>query len=335
MSIQSFGRRDPDASFHAVSNDRSEAPGGVLTTSESSKPSSSSQPLVTVGIPVYNGERFLARALDALLAQNLGDDLEVVISDNASTDRTEEICRAYASEWSNIVYSREPINRGAAYNFNRVLALARGKYFKWNAHDDYVQDGYFDNVLPTLIAESVIGVITPATYVDSGGETLFDTETELPLSPWPPEPTAQACRLIRALSVGGLPAMVVAMGTYRTATLRSIRPLGNYYLADSVMATELVLKGRVVYSAEPLLVFTRHEASSSFKKRPDPREQQDFYDPSIKSRVIVGFQYRRRFVESLIVIFKAEISVFDKSKVLLEMLALVEKRFLRKLNRSL
>jgi glycosyltransferase involved in cell wall biosynthesis len=81
---------------------------------------SQGRPRVSIGVPVFNGERFLAETLDSLLNQTFSD-LEVVISDNASTDQTEEICRAYAAHDARIRYYRNDVNRRAAWNHNRVF----------------------------------------------------------------------------------------------------------------------------------------------------------------------------------------------------------------------
>src|SRR5215831_17134423 len=98
-------------------------------------------PVATIGIPVYNGEAYLEEAIRSALAQT-ADDLEVVISDNASTDRTAEICNDYAQQDSRVRYFRNPRNLGAAPNYNIVLANARGRYFKWLAHDDRISPSY-------------------------------------------------------------------------------------------------------------------------------------------------------------------------------------------------
>ena len=92
-------------------------------------------PRVSIGVPVYNGELYLERALDSILAQSF-DDFEVIIADNASDDRTEQICRDYACRDARVRYVRNETNLGASANFNRTFALARGPYFKWAAHDD-------------------------------------------------------------------------------------------------------------------------------------------------------------------------------------------------------
>lgn len=91
--------------------------------------------LITAGLPVYNGEAHLDQALRALRAQTYPA-LEIVISDNASTDRTEEICRAAAAEDPRVRYYRQPVNLGATANFRRVFELARGEFFFWAGHHD-------------------------------------------------------------------------------------------------------------------------------------------------------------------------------------------------------
>lgn len=92
-------------------------------------------PLISIGIPVYNGENGIARALDCLLRQDYSN-LEIIISDNASTDATPAICQEYVGKDSRITYSRVEENLGSIRNFNRVVELASGKYFMWAAHDD-------------------------------------------------------------------------------------------------------------------------------------------------------------------------------------------------------
>src|SRR5438132_13873019 len=90
---------------------------------------------VSIGMPVYNGERYLSGALDSLLSQTLAD-FDLIISDNASTDATESICRSYAAHDSRIRYFRNENNLGAAANFNRAFELCGGEFFRWAAHDD-------------------------------------------------------------------------------------------------------------------------------------------------------------------------------------------------------
>src|SRR5262249_38674640 len=90
---------------------------------------------VSIGMAVYNGERYLPQTLDSLLAQTYSD-FELIICDNCSIDGTEEICRSYVARDSRIHYYRNRTNIGVDRNFNLAFKLSRGKYFKWAADDD-------------------------------------------------------------------------------------------------------------------------------------------------------------------------------------------------------
>ncbi len=114
-------------------------------------------PTVSIGMPVYNGEKHIREALDSVLSQTFAD-FELIISDNASTDQTEAICRDYAKKDRRIRYVRQAENRGVAANFQFVLDEAVGEYFKWLAHDDFLE--------PTFL-ESTIG------YLDAHGDTIL------------------------------------------------------------------------------------------------------------------------------------------------------------------
>lgn len=109
-------------------------------------------PLVSIGMPAYNGERFIRQALDSLLGQD-HENFELIISDNASTDHTSDICHQYAARDRRIQYYENPGNAGAVSNFNRVLQLARGDYFMWAAVDDLWEPTYISTLLARLISD--------------------------------------------------------------------------------------------------------------------------------------------------------------------------------------
>src|SRR5687767_8665908 len=95
----------------------------------------SQTPTVSIAIPVYNGENYLRLSIESILAQDYSD-FELIITDNASTDGTEAICRDYANRDPRVRYARNERNIGASGNYNKGFELARGKYFRWQAHDD-------------------------------------------------------------------------------------------------------------------------------------------------------------------------------------------------------
>src|SRR5689334_670071 len=106
-------------------------------------------PTVSIGMPVYNGEAFLAEALEALLAQTMSD-LEIVISDNNSSDRTGQIAQEFASRDSRIKYSRTDRVLPPAENHTRAFQLCSGKYFKFAAHDDLHAPTFLERCITVL-----------------------------------------------------------------------------------------------------------------------------------------------------------------------------------------
>ena len=95
-------------------------------------------PLVSIGIPTYNRERLIGRAIESALNQDYPN-IEIVISDNASTDATSEVCRRYAQEQPNVRYVRQPRNLGAIRNFDAVLRQSSGQFFMWLGDDDWLE----------------------------------------------------------------------------------------------------------------------------------------------------------------------------------------------------
>lgn len=126
-------------------------------------------PPVSIGLPVRNGERYLAGAVRSVLAQS-DDRLELVVSDNASSDGTEEICRELAGSDPRVRYHRQAGDLGLIGNFEAVLHLARGTYFKWLGDDDWIEPTYVARCLEVLEDdESLILVTTQQAHVDRDG----------------------------------------------------------------------------------------------------------------------------------------------------------------------
>src|SRR5262249_56747330 len=104
---------------------------------------------VSLALPVYNGEQFIVAAIESVLAQSFGD-FELVITDNASTDGTQELCRSAAARDRRIRYIRSDRNIGACGNFNRGFELTSGEYFKWCAHDDCISPNFLEQCVRAL-----------------------------------------------------------------------------------------------------------------------------------------------------------------------------------------
>ena len=106
-------------------------------------------PSVSLILPVFNGENYIGEAIESVLAQTYTD-FELLISDNASTDKTEVICKKYVKKDSRIQYYRNNINIGAASNFNILFNKCRGEYFQWIAHDDMFEPQFLEKCVDVL-----------------------------------------------------------------------------------------------------------------------------------------------------------------------------------------
>jgi glycosyltransferase involved in cell wall biosynthesis len=135
--------------------------------------------LVSIGLPVYNGARYLRPTLDALLAQTY-ERFELIISDNASTDETPGICREYTACDTRIQYHRNDTNLGQLANFKRVMDLARGEYFMLAAdHDDWDKE-YISRCVEILDNDpSVVLCSTEAAWISPTGELLEGISTRI------------------------------------------------------------------------------------------------------------------------------------------------------------
>ena len=130
-------------------------------------------PLVSVGVPVFNGEKEIARTLDSLLNQDYHN-LEIIISDNASSDATPEICEEFAQKDSRIKYVRSDTNFGSIWNFNRVFELSSGKYFMWAAHDDKRESSFVSACVKKMeqSPNAVLCQVHTASFIEGREEML-------------------------------------------------------------------------------------------------------------------------------------------------------------------
>lgn len=124
---------------------------------------------VSIGLPVFNGENYIRDAIDALLDQTFTD-FELIISDNASTDRTREHCLAYAAADRRIRYVRNDRNIGGSANYGRVFALSSGEYFQWAAHDDVCRPEFLARCVEALQRDPSVVLAYPRTRtIDAAG----------------------------------------------------------------------------------------------------------------------------------------------------------------------
>ena len=237
---------------------------------------SSGSPKVSIGLPVYNGERYLALTVDSILAQTYRD-FELVISDNCSTDRSEEICRRYAEQDSRVRFFPSEVNKGAAWNFRRVFELARGPYFRWAPSDDVFAPESVAACVEVLDAHLDAVLCYPKTIlIDGAGAVIKPYDDKLDLrSDSPVERYRMAANQIGLVNV--------MYGLMRTESVRQTRLIRHYPGADIIFLLELTLYGKFLEINRPLFFRRMHEqASSSMKSAPS--ELQAYLDPSRKGQ---------------------------------------------------
>ena len=230
-----------------------------------------SLPMVSVGLPVYNGERYLRKSIESILGQTYSD-FELVITDNASTDSTEQICREYCALDDRIRYYRNETNIGAPRNFNKVFELSYGTYLKWATADDYVASHYIEKCLEVLeVNPDVVLCYTRATLIGAEGEILGKYDDVLNL-----QEANASFRFIRLLSTIRLAHQ--HLGLIRCDAIRRTSLQGSYIAADINFLAELSLYGKFYEVPEYLLFRRFHPGSSSWERKSFSR-QQTWSDP--------------------------------------------------------
>jgi glycosyltransferase involved in cell wall biosynthesis len=193
-------------------------------------------PRVTVGLPVHNGENYLTQALDSLLAQTFTD-FELVVSDNHSTDATEEICRTYAARDPRIRYLRQERNIGAIPNHNALVGEARAPYFKWAAHDDVYGPELLERCVAVLDQEPGVVLCHADKAVIDGGGTVVQ-ELDYLLDTGSSDPVERFRSLVVADGADD------EYGVMRTRVLRRVRPHDSYHHAGRPFIAEIAFQGR-------------------------------------------------------------------------------------------
>lgn len=242
-------------------------------------------PRVSLGLPVYNGERYLPETLDSILGQTF-ENFELVISDNASTDATAELCKKYAAADSRITYSRNARNIGGARNYNHVFALASAPYFKWQSHDDVIGDRYLELCVALLDEDPTLVMSYPQiTYIDGAGSTLGTQKLD-DLSILASDPAERVAQLMTLELASNDIYWAGAFGLTRRNALARTQLLGRYNAADQVLVLQLALLGKFGQVPEPLY-FRRDHPEASMAANLTPREVLRWFDPDAQKRIIL------------------------------------------------
>jgi glycosyltransferase involved in cell wall biosynthesis len=229
-----------------------------------------------VGLPVYNGQRFLAAAIESHLSQSYGD-FELVIADNGSTDATPEICADYARRDPRVTIFRSPQNRGILWNHRRVMeAITRpDQYFRWAAADDILGEGLLQAMVDVLDTRPEVEACVPDTKnIDIEGKITGAMQRALDLQS--PDVVERARHVL-----WGHYQAVIAFGLFRASTLRKLRTKPDYIGWDFVFIWELALHGLMVQPQGPILLRRFHAGAMSHVKT--AKEMKKWVEPNSKA----------------------------------------------------
>lgn len=286
-------------------------------------------PRVSIGMPVYNGGDLLPQALDALLAQTYTD-FELIVSDNASTDETESICRDYAARDQRIRYIRQEKNLGAVPNFNRVFEVSRGEYFKWASHDDLCGPTFIERCVEVLDGNPDIAWChTRSSHIDAEGNTidvrhLSDVSyVDVGDSRLPTRALARPHQRLWAVMLGE-GGCLDSYGLIRSRVIRKTPLYMPCYGAEKVFTAELALRGRFAEIPETLFFYRLHEQASSGLTTAESQQQYMSTD-NPKRFAFTRLRLLRGYVSAVL---RAELTLLDRFRC-----ASVIGRYLLQLNK--
>jgi glycosyltransferase involved in cell wall biosynthesis len=297
------------------------------------------EPRVSIGMPVYNAEAFLPETLDSILGQTF-QDFEVIISDNASTDATPEICRTYARRDKRIRYEPNETNIGIIGNFNRTFQLSFAEYFKWHAHDDLIAPEFLLHCVELLSTDpKTVLVGTRVGLIEEDGSPVsFDAEKAMFVTSHgeeiaPPTTTdmlASPKRMERFRSVlfdvTGPVHSEFIFGVFRSEALERTPLIEGYIGAEKVLLARLSLEGR--FKEVPMELFyrryhPRHAGRIGTKKWKELIRIARNYGPD---RRVILFPLARQVRGYLQAITEANISPAEKMRcatIVVEKVAIV------------
>jgi glycosyltransferase involved in cell wall biosynthesis len=268
-------------------------------------------PRLTIALPVFNGQRYLDEAMESLLGQTYTD-FELIIGDNASSDRTEEMSRAWARRDSRIRYVRNGRNIGLARNYMNLLHQAHGAFFRWAAVDDLLAPGAVAACVEVLERDAgVVLAYTQARLIDERGGIIRDYDDQLHLtSESPSDRFAQVLERIRLVNV--------TYGVLRRDALCRTHGLRSFHGADIALVAELALYGRFVEVPGRFFFRRFHQGASSALR---VAEQEALFNPGKRPKA--DLRQWRQFLGLWEAGVRAPLTARERVRVLWHVLRLV------------
>ena len=231
---------------------------------------------VVIGLPVYNGQKYVGAAIESHLSQSFGD-FDLVISDNGSTDATPQICADYASKDKRVKYLRSDENRGILWNHRRVFEAVESpsQYFRWAGADDIMEPGLLQAMVTVLENRPEVEAVVPYTKnIDDNGLIIGSMSNTLDLQ------SSNVFERARDVMLANYQ-HVIAYGLLRASTLQRMRTRPDYIGWDPIFVWELALRGQLVQAEGPGLLRRFHAGSISRVKT--AKEMKKWVEPTSKA----------------------------------------------------
>jgi glycosyltransferase involved in cell wall biosynthesis len=263
----------------------------------------SDYPLVSIGLPVYNGKHYISATLKSLVEQSY-ENIEIIISDNASTDNSLELCHRYAKKAKRINIFEQRKDFGAAYNYNYVFRKSRGQYFKWAAHDDLCAPDLIEKCVSVLEEnmDSVLCYTNMVNIDDRGSKIGFINRTK-------------GLSHIPSKRFSGIIAKNYTceeiFGLIRHDALKTTKLIRNYTDSDRTLLAELCIKGPFKKIEKNLLLHRVHEDMST-KVYNEFYERASWFDPQLKGKF--KFIYLKQIMDYIDTIWFSNITISEKIK---------------------
>jgi len=233
-------------------------------------------PCVSVCLPVYNGQTYISDAISSICEQTF-EDLEVIVSDNASTDGTQALCHEAATHDSRIRYFRADTNRGLAWNWNRAFALATGRYLVWIGHDDLMAPDYIRRCVEGIQQDAdTLLCFTNANYIDGQGNVI--QQVDLTNSGAAETPSQRFHHILYDTMCDPI------CGLMKTEFLKQTRLHAGYADSDRVLLAEMGFRGR--FHKIPDYLFSRRMHPLQTTGYRDRWERTLILDPSKAGKAV-------------------------------------------------
>lgn len=261
-------------------------------------------PKVSIGMPAYNSAKWIGSTIDSILNQSYKN-IELIISDNASTDNTQKLCEEIAKKDSRVKYYRNESNIGVSENFNAVFKYATGEYFKWTSSSDLLKETFIEKCLNVLQMREDVVLVCPGTLLftdqlDDAEEYDFDVTIE------DERPSDRFIHYLKDVKLNN-----IMNGLVRSDVLALTSLYKKYLSADVNMIAELTLYGKLV--TLPEFLFCRRMDEETATKYKKIEEVMLYYVPDAKRSML--FQNWRVHFEYFLAVLKSPIEKFEKKRI--------------------